>query len=377
MLINRNASRIIFAAAAVLTTVASFAQAPGGPLPAQPAQPGGNAGSAPKAPAEEPPTEAEKLIDEAIQKVAAVKSVSATLTQEVKMMDRSFQVKGRYRKAPGARVFLQLDVAGLPGSTGTLIQVSNGETLWNYQKLLDSPSYSKLSVKPVLERVQAPEVDKQVREQILSTLGFSGPEMLLSGVRKSIRFDQKEEGELDGRPVWIVRGTWRDRTGLNVPEGRPVAPIGLLPPYVPSLATLTLDKENGWPYRLDFRGRPETMLVDIRPTGPDGKRFTGAASASAVEKQEPSDLLLVYSDVKFDPTLGDADFAFQAPPDAAVEDNTEIILQGLSRMIEAQAQQKRMEAAGAAAPAPAANPSGPPPAALPAPEAPATPESPK
>ncbi|WP_165065167.1 LolA family protein [Paludisphaera rhizosphaerae] len=357
MRIHRNASRITLAAALVtaLATGSTFAQTP---APSQPAQapPAGALGAKPAAPAEEPPTEAEKLIDAAIPKVAAVKTVSATLAQSVKMMGQSFQVKGRYLKAPGSRVLLRLDVAGLPGSTGTILQVSNGDVLWNFQKLLDSPSYSKLSVKPVLERLQAPEVDKQVREQILSSLGFTGPEMLLSGVRSAVRFDQIEEGDLDGRPVWIARGAWRDRAGLAVPEGRPVPQVGLLPSYVPSLATLTFDKENGWPYKLELQGRPETMLIDKRTTTLDGKRITTKSASDKQEKPEPSDLVLVYSDVKFDPSLSDADFAFQAPPDATVDDNTEMILQGLSRMIEAQAQQKRMEAANAAASAPAPTP---------------------
>jgi len=385
MPIHRNASRITLATPliAALTTVASFGQAPGNPAPSQPTvagDPAGAPGLKPATAAEEPPTEAEKQIDAAVPKVAALKAVSATLTQDVWMLGRSFQVKGRYMKAPGSRVYLRLDVAGLPGSTGTMLQVSNGSVLWNFQKLLDSQSYSKLSVKPVLERLQAPEVDKQIREQILSSLGFAGPEMLLSGVRKAMRFDQIGEGDLDGRPVWIARGGWRDRTGLAVPEGRPVPPIGMLPAYIPSLATLTFDKENGWPYKLELRGRPETMLIDNRAVTLDGQRIAPRITGEKQEKQEPSDLLLVYSDVKFDPSLSDADFAFQAPPDAAVEDNTDILLQGLGRMIEAQVQQKRMEAANAAAAAPAASPAKPaeaPPAAGTPPTAPPAAKAPK
>ena len=39
------------------------------------------------------------------------------------------------------------------------------------------------------------------------------------------------------------------------------------------------------------------------------------------------------------------EFAFQAPPNAIVEDNTEIIVKGLNQAIEVQAMQKRAEAA--------------------------------
>ena len=39
------------------------------------------------------------------------------------------------------------------------------------------------------------------------------------------------------------------------------------------------------------------------------------------------------------------EFAFQAPPNATVEDNTETILKGLDQAIEVRAMQKRAEAA--------------------------------
>ncbi|MDG3003790.1 LolA family protein [Paludisphaera mucosa] len=349
---NRFARQITLAAALVGAWIAppAHAQAPGAPPQPQPGQaPAATApgapGAAPAEKPEEPPTEAEILIDVAIKKIAAVKAVSADLVQDVKMLGQKFQIKGRYIKATGARVYLRLDVAGLPGSTGTLLQVSNGDVLWDYQKILDSQSYRKLSVKPILERLETPDIDKTLREQILASLGFTGPEALLAGVRKAVRFDQKEEGDLEGKAVYILKGGWRDRAGLVTPDQRPVPAAGALPPYIPSFATLTIDKETGWPYRLELRGRNATSLIDTRQVGFDGRRI---GAKSSIERQDPSELILVYSNVQVDPAVNDADFAFQAPPNANVEDNTEIILQSLNKAIEFQAQQKRIEAANAA-----------------------------
>ncbi|WP_165245085.1 LolA family protein [Paludisphaera soli] len=320
-----------------------LAQTPGGPPQTPPGQ--APAANLPGAPPEEPPTEAELIVDEAIKKVAAVKAVSADLLQDVKMLGQKFQIKGRYLKAPSSKIYLRLDVSGLPGSAGTMLQVCDGDVLWDYQKILTAESYRKLSVKPILQRLDAPEIDKTLREQILSSLGFAGPEALLAGVRKAVKFDQKEEGELDGKAVWIVKGGWRDRTGLVVPNQGPVPGVGLLPPYIPSFATLYLDKQNGWPYKLDLRGRNSTALIDTRKTGIDGKKI---GAKSSIERQDPSELVLVYSNVQFDPALSDAEFAFQAPPNVQPEDNTEIILKSLDQAIEFQAMQKRTEAANAA-----------------------------
>ncbi|AMV38642.1 LolA family protein [Planctomyces sp. SH-PL62] len=353
MRINRIARPITLAASLAGAWIAStvLAQTPGGPSPSTPGQaPAANAPAVPGGPQaekpEEPPTEAETVIDEAIKKIAGIKAVSADLTQDVRILGQKFQIKGRYIKAPSARIYLRLDVSGLPGAAGTMLQVCDGDVLWDYQKILDAQSYRKLSVKPILQRLESPEIDANLREQILSSLGFTGPEALLAGVRKAVKFDApKEEGELDGKAVWILKGGWRDRTGIVAPNQTPIPGVGMLPPYIPSFATLYLDKQNGWPYKLDLRGRLVTSLIDTRQVGIDGKKI---GAKSSIEKQDPSELTLTYTNIQFEPTLTDADFAFQAPPDANVEDNTEIILKSLDQAIEFQALQKRTEAANAA-----------------------------
>jgi len=323
----------VFSVAWLALATAIRAQAPGpqGPAPAAEAP-------------NEPPTEAEKLIDEAIKKIAAIESVSADLVQNVKMLGQNFQIQGRYLKAPGSRVYLKLTVSGLPGSSGTMLQVCDGEVLWDYQQVLESQTYRKLSVKPILERLGSPEIDAALREQMLTGLGFAGPETLLVGLRKTIKFDQKpEEAELDGKPVHILRGNWRSREGLVGPDQRPLPPTGMLPPYIPSLAILYIGKEDGWPYKLDLQGRQVSALVDTRQIGPDGKRI---GTKSSIERQDPSELHLVYSNVQPGASIRAEEFAFQAPANANVEDNTEIVLKSLNQAIEYQAMQKRAEAAG-------------------------------
>ena len=290
----------------------------------------------------EPPTEAERLIDEAIKKVAAVKSVSADLNQSVKMLGQSFEIKGRYLKAPESRLYLKLTMSGLPGATGTMLQVCDGETLWTYQQILDSQQYQKLSVKPIFERLNSPDLDPMIRDQAFNAFGFSGPEALLVGVRKSIKFDQKDEGEWEGKPVYILRGGWRNREGLIGPDQQPVRPIGWLPAYVPSHANLYIGKEDGWPYKLDLLGKVPSVVVDNRPIGPDGRR---QGKLSDVERPDPSEIHLIYSNVQFGATIRPEEFAFQAPANANVQDATETIVKGLDQAINAQVMQKRAQAA--------------------------------
>jgi outer membrane lipoprotein-sorting protein len=316
-------------------------QAPGPGSPASAAPPSNSAGAAAAPKADEPPTEAEVIIDKAIKKISELQSVAAELQEEVEMLGQKFSIKGRYLKAPNRRVYLRMTVAGLPDSSGTTLQVCDGETLWDYQQILDNQFYHKLSIKPILERLNSPELDSRLRDQALNSMGFAGPETLLAGLRKYVKFDQKENGTLDGKPVWVLRGSWKNRQGIVSFSSQPVPPTGPLPPYVPSLATLYLGKDDSWPYRLDLVGRQITELIDTRPRGPDGRPI---GARRTIERPTPSKITLVYSDVKLNATIRVDEFAFQAPTAANVDDNTEMILKGLDQAIQAEAAKKKNEA---------------------------------
>ena len=123
---------------------------------------------------EEPPTPAEIDIDVAIKKLAKLKSVTAELIEQVNMLNQKFTVKGSYRKGPNNLSYTQLSVSGLVDSAATSLQVCDGETLWDHQMVLDSPFYRKMSIKPVLERLNSPELDPKVREQSFAQMGLCG-----------------------------------------------------------------------------------------------------------------------------------------------------------------------------------------------------------
>jgi hypothetical protein len=281
-------------------------------------------------------------LDEAIKKVAALPSVKAELTEKVEMLKQKFEIHGTYRKAPGGRLFLQLIVSGLPGSTGEMRQVCDGTTLWDYQQILDSRFYRKIALGPVLEKLKAPELDALAREQVLARLGIAGPDVLLSGLRRTIHFDQKDEATEGDRPVWILRGTWQDRQGLLGPNQQPLREDAPLPAYIPSQVTLTIGKEDGWPYKVRLAGRQPTILFDTRRTGPDGRPI---GTLSSIQKIEPSKLELTYTLVTLNPTFTPEDFDPHVPAGAHVEDGTEAEVSALQQIIEAKAAAKKAETA--------------------------------
>ena len=291
-----------------------------------------------------PPTEAELALDEAIKKVSALSSVSADLVQTVEMLKQKFVIKGNYLKSPGARVYLKLVVGGLPGASGEMLQVSDGVTLWDFQQVLESKYYRKITLGPVLEKLKSSDLDTAAREQVIAQLGVAGPDVLLVGLRKAVHFDQKEEGTFDGRPVWILRGTWSDRQGLLGPNQQPLPENAPLPAYVPSQATLYIGRDDGWPYRVRLAGRQPTMLLDTRRIGPDGRRIGTKASIQTIE---PSVVELTYLSVKLDPPLTGKEFEYKLPPNVKPDDITDSLLNGLEQMIQAKIAQKKAETARA------------------------------
>src|SRR5262249_45941094 len=170
------------------------------------------------------------------------------------------------------------------------------------------------------------------------------PETLLAGLRRLCLFEQdKEEGKLGDKVVWILRGSWRRdvRQGLTGPDQRQVAATGLLPPYIPMDATLYLGKDDGWPYKLVLLGRKPTTVFDTRKEGVDGRKI---GSLSSIERIDPTNITLEYHNVQINPTLDLDAFAFQAPPSASVEDGTEMIVKQLDSAIAMQAERKKAEA---------------------------------
>jgi len=310
---------------------------------AQPAgSPGPIAGGATKPAAEEPVTDAERTIDAAIAAIGKLQSVAAKVEQTVEMLHLKFKLTGNYLKAPKTRVYLNLTLSGLADSTGTFLQVCDGETLWEYQLILDAPFYRKLTIQPILERLHSPDLDPEVRTKAITQMGLAGPETLLVELRKTIRFDIKEEAVLDGRKVWRLHGTWKNRQGLVGPDLRQVNPAGILPPYIPMDVLLYLGMEDRWPYKLELKGREATALADFRPLGPDGRP---RGSKSSIEKVPQTIIILTYSDVKLNAPIRADEFAFQAPANATIDDGTEATLKLLDRALEAAAENKKREAA--------------------------------
>ncbi len=143
-------------------------------------------------------------------------------------------------------------------------------------------------------------------------MGISGPETLLVGLRQDREVRPQGRRRARRQESVDVPRYLEVRQGLVGLDGRPVAAGGFLPPYIPMDATLYLGKDDSWPYKLVLVGRKPSVLFETRRIGPDGRPI---GAKSSIEKITPSEITLIYTDVKLNAKLRLEEFAFQAPAD--------------------------------------------------------------
>ena len=141
-------------------------------------------------------------MDEALAKITKLRWVSAELVGEVQPLNG--KVERRYLKGPNARVYHRLTVSGIPDTEGTTLQVCDGETFWDYQSVRDFQRYRKFSIKPILERLNSPDLDSEIKGQAMTQMGLASPETILAGLHRAIRVEHKEEGAIEGKRVSIL-----------------------------------------------------------------------------------------------------------------------------------------------------------------------------
>ncbi len=218
--------------------------------------------------------------------------IAAQIEQTVDMLNQKFELKGFYFKDTGNRVRLQLDLQGAGENGSTMLQVCDGKVLWEYQKVVGMKNYRKREIVPILKKLEDPGLDDDFRIQVMTQLGFGGPEALLSGFQKAIAFDQfADTRSSTGRPELRPRGQVEGSDRLVRTQRPPLAPTDPLPPYIPSehpdlrrqgarLAVSgrddrqpTVDDRRRYPevdksHRPDRSGRPAAAQGRPRPRSP-------------------------------------------------------------------------------------------------------------
>ncbi len=309
----------------------------------------------PTAPAPAPAdsgTLANNAIIETILKLRARHRIAARIEQTVDMLNQRFELKGFYFKDSGNRIRLQLDLQGAGDNGSTMLQVCDGKTLWEYQKVMGMKNYRKRDIVPILKKLEEPGLDDDFRTQVMTQLGFGGPEALLLGFQTAIVYDQfaeKADKETEGVPSYVLGGKWKDRAGLFGANDRPLRPTDPLPPYIPSNIRVFIDKATSWPYRIEMIG-----VADAGPKIVDDNIDPATGRAKGRAKPQPkinlTNITLRYTLLPESEIKPDEQFVFATPRDATnLIDETEPFLAQLDQFIQFKLQDKKAKDAASEA----------------------------
>ena len=240
-------------------------------------EPGGGMKSA-KQPT--PPSDGQMLVRQAAASLECNYSVAAEVTQKAMLMGHEVIGSGTYceqRSNQALRFRLELNAQTRDDKLASgLVQVCDGQYLWNYRKLKGDESLSRVDLALVERRLA--ESGAAHTTQILDRWpGIGGLPKLLRSFDRAFVFDNPEGVQLQAEfPAWKVEGRWRPEMLVRaVPEHRNAIEQGRgvarddLPEHLPNSVVLFLGKDDLFPYSIVFyRLDGTTANVKASPNAP-------------------------------------------------------------------------------------------------------------
>lgn len=266
------------------------------------AEPEAEEPATPATPATTQPSEAAKqLLAAASERLAQHNAVRADLIERVSVGDHSFTAKGSYLQGRDLQMKLSFTLE-YGGNQGSLLEVCDGQILWTRHDIGNQPQITRRDVRQILEAVR--KAGNRPEHILIGDLGLGGVASLLAAFQTDLEFSDPQEDVIDGRPVYILQGRWSDayltRWGIDKNADRED-----LPPLLPEVAHVVLDKETLFPRRIEFLKRlPERKV------------------------RKPM-LSLEFVNVVVNPPVSDEDFQFIPPDRPTPVDVTNLYLQQL------------------------------------------------
>jgi hypothetical protein len=209
-----------------------------------------------------PQTPAQQVLRRAIERLESRGTITTTTRQTVDLFGKQLSGVGEYleqRTDKGLKYRLELRTQ-LGDQTSTLIQVSDGRYLWRAESCGGTGT---------AERVDLGRLERAREEQAGSTQpgkmgiwpGLGGLSKLFESLDRRFEFTNTDPTTIRDHdreiPVIRLRGDWKgDRAAIG--DGRKR--------HLPHYVVLFLDKEDLFPYRIEFRRRdPKPSLVLKEP----------------------------------------------------------------------------------------------------------------
>ncbi|GIX03285.1 MAG: hypothetical protein KatS3mg113_0291 [Planctomycetaceae bacterium] len=201
-------------------------------------------------PSADPPFQpAEEYLRQARLSLQQRQSVRAEVKELVHLSDPPFHLKGLYFSSGNKmRMFFEVKLPG--GTTGSLLEVCDGDRLWSEIAL---PRQKKVTRRDLRQILEAIETHRERPEAAINVdLALGGLPGLLASVARNMTFHVLKDDTLEGRPVIYIEGTWkpewRQRFGAQTPEDR-------LPETIPDRLRIFFNPDTSFPERLLYLKR--------------------------------------------------------------------------------------------------------------------------
>jgi hypothetical protein len=240
------------------------------------------------------------------------------------MLGYTFTAEGQYAVAPDFHLLYELKVQLTHDTTGSIKEVCDGRTHWRNQKVLDTQELVKVDIRKLREVLDKPQFNKELRDQLLQQLGFSGMIPLMKGLRETQTFESDEEDTLDGKAVRVLHGAWREAAISQSQFRGQQLSLAKLPtqfPYVPSKSTVWIGRDDGWLHKVELEG---------------SKKVQGSVTKITFEFLNP----------RVDVDIPESLFAFEPPAGVKAEDQTESMVQRLNLILQQGQNSDRRPATG-------------------------------
>ncbi len=250
-------------------------------------------------------------------------SISATVVETIALGDKSFKAEGRYLQKSFSRpsewhMRMEL-VAKIGETTGSLLEVCDGEVLWTRTEL----DFGKKSVRDRKDQKESTITRRNISEimgaarklgdvtaetALIANFGLGGQAMLIASIEQNMKFSpDMEEKTLRERPVLVLQGTWTDAYSMKL-RGQPGGGALHLycPASFPDSVRIYVDRETGFPHRIVYL-----------------KKLVGARSLKPM-------VTLDFLDVELNQPIDNKEFEFQAPEGVTPVEQTKFYVDRLT-----------------------------------------------
>lgn len=238
---------------------------------------------------------AQTTFQKALAALAEHKSIEATLLESILISEQPLKMTGRYlEQDEKSRLELQIKLTG--NAEGSLLEVVDGDVLWNQTTIGESRQVTLRNLKQISAALA--ELPAQTASNGLD-LGLGGLSGLMRSLERTMDFSQQRaEGEFI-----IVQGRWKSEFLANWQTGESKE----LPQYVPDTLRISFDTETLFPRRLLYL-----------------KRVPGKEALRPFVKLE-------FQNVKLGGDIDEAEFEFTPPEDIVPDDVTTVYIDQLKR----------------------------------------------